>query len=70
MRAAIRASDRCRHLVVYSPPGQPFFAFEPVTNANDGFNLAARDVCDAGVVVLEPGERLIAGFTLTLTGAR
>ena len=48
MRAAIRASDRCRHLVVYSPPGQPFFAFEPVTNANDGFNLAARDVCGRG----------------------
>jgi aldose 1-epimerase len=67
VRAEIRASDRCRHLVVYSPPGLPFFAFEPVTNANDGFNLAARGLCAAGVVVLEPGERLEAGFTLTVS---
>lgn len=70
VRAALRASDRCRHLVVYSPSDQPFFAFEPVTNANDGFNLAAHHVCDAGVVVLEPGERLVAGFTLTVTSTR
>ncbi|HVP31165.1 MAG TPA: aldose 1-epimerase [Myxococcota bacterium] len=65
--ATLEASARCRHLVIYSPAGQPFFAFEPVTNANDGFNLLARGGYDDGVVVLAPGEALEAGFTLRIT---
>lgn len=65
--ATIRASERCRHLVIYSPSGRDFFAFEPVTNANDGFNLAARGIGEPGVVVLAPGERLEAWFEMTLS---
>ncbi len=70
LAASIRASDVCRHLVVYSPAGQPFFAFEPVTHANDGFNLLARGIPGAGVVVLNPGESLTAGFTMTVEEIR
>jgi aldose 1-epimerase len=62
--ATLEASERCRHVVIYSPAGQPFFAFEPVTNANDGFNLMARGDCEDGVVVLAPGETLEAAFRL------
>ena len=47
-----------RHLVLYVPAGEPFFAVEPVSNANDGFNLLARGVADSGVRVLAPGETL------------
>jgi len=50
------------HLVVYVPPGKDFFCVEPVSNANDGFNLLERGVSGTGVRVLEPGERL-AGTT-------
>jgi len=61
---AIEASPALRHLVVYSPRDTPFFAFEPVSNANDGFNLAEQGMTGTGVVVLEPGERLEGSFTL------
>jgi aldose 1-epimerase len=47
-----------RHLVVFIPPGLDFFCVEPVSNANDGFNLFERGVEGTGVRVLEPGESL------------
>jgi aldose 1-epimerase len=46
------------HVVIYTPPGQDFFCVEPVSNANDAFNMAARGVADTGTVVLAPGEGL------------
>ncbi len=59
------------HAVVYAPNaggGHPesFVAVEPVTNANDGFNLLARGVEETGVKVLEPGERLDAGWEISM----
>lgn len=42
--------------ILYSPVGKPYFAVEPVTNTNDGFNLYAQGVPETGVFVLEPGE--------------
>jgi len=66
--ATLEASPRVRHAVIYSPAGQPFFAFEPVTNANDGFNLMARGDCEDGVVVLAPGETLAVSFRLRVEG--
>lgn len=62
--ATLEASAALRHLVVYSPAGQPFFALEPVTNANDGFNLAEQGMPGTGAVTLAPGERLEAVFSL------
>lgn len=55
------------HLVMYMPVGQSFIALEPVTNANDGFNLAATGAHDHGVFVLEPGEmrEAMSGYTIT-----
>jgi aldose 1-epimerase len=52
------------NIVVYVPPGKPYFAVEPVTNANDGFNLYERGVRGSGVFVLEPGEERSAEFVL------
>ena len=42
--------------IFYAPEGKPFFAIEPVTNTNDGFNLFERGVPGTGVFILEPGE--------------
>ncbi|MEY4950281.1 MAG: hypothetical protein RL698_2492 [Pseudomonadota bacterium] len=56
--ATIDASEPFRHLVLYVPPGEDFFAVEPVSNANDGFNLFAAGVAGSGVRVLLPGESL------------
>jgi aldose 1-epimerase len=45
-----------RHTIVYTPLSKPFFAVEPVTNTNDGFNLYDQGIEGTGVFVLEPGE--------------
>ena len=55
------------HVVVYIPTGQTYFAVEPVTHVNDGFNLFEKGVDGTGVRVLEPGEELVASHTFTVT---
>jgi aldose 1-epimerase len=62
----VEATPAFSHVILYSPPGEPFFALEPVTNANDGFNLLAAGQADTGVVVLEPGEALEADVLFQL----
>jgi aldose 1-epimerase len=66
VRAVMEATPQLRHVIVYSPEGKPFFALEPVSNANDGFNLFASGQSGTGVVVLAPGERLEGGFSLRI----
>lgn len=60
----MQASNNCQHLVLFNPDAD-YFAVEPVTNANDGFNLQAKGV-DAGVATLQPGETLMAHMHLQL----
>lgn len=57
-------SPACRHLVLYNPLDKPYFAVEPVTNANNGINLYSGGEPDSGVVILPPDECLEASFTL------
>jgi aldose 1-epimerase len=52
-------------LVVYTPPGQPFFCAEPVSHITDAFNLAAAGRPDTGMLTLGPGESATATLTLT-----
>jgi aldose 1-epimerase len=52
------------HVIIYTPPGKPFFAVEPVTHANDGFNLIAAGQLDTGVRVLRPGAQLSGTFRI------
>ncbi len=52
-------------LVIYSPPGQPFFCAEPVSHTTDAINLAAAGRTDTGLLVLEPGQTVRAAVTLT-----
>jgi aldose 1-epimerase len=53
--------------VVYVPQeGKPFFAVEPVTNTNDGFNLFEAGTPGTGVFVLAPGESRSATFSLSV----
>lgn len=64
--AEIDADAPLRHLILYTPPGKPFFAVEPVTNANDGFNLFAKGIPDSGVEVIGPGETLSVRFRIRI----
>lgn len=54
-RLHIAADAVFGHCIVYIPTGQPHFAFEPVSNMNDGINRMDQDV-DHGMFVLQPGE--------------
>jgi aldose 1-epimerase len=65
--AEIECDAALSHLIVYTPPGKAFFAVEPVSNANNGFNLLAAGIEGSGVAVLGPGEELRARFGLSIT---
>ena len=54
----IEAEPVFGHLVIYVPEDEDFFCVEPVSNANDGFNLFDRGVPGTGVRVLAAGETL------------
>ncbi|CDX28923.1 Aldose 1-epimerase (fragment) [Mesorhizobium plurifarium] len=49
----IEAEAPLDFLVLYTPPGEPFFCAEPVSNITDAFNRLEED---AGCMVLAPGE--------------
>ena len=65
VRLRFRCSDLCQHLVLYNPP-HPYFAVEPVTNANNGVNLYQQEDASSGVCVLEPGESMQGRFDLAI----
>jgi len=50
------ADSLFKHFVLFTPPNKPFFALEPVTNTNDGFNLYAKNINNTGVFLLKPNQ--------------
>ncbi len=66
VRAHFDCSRELGHLVLYNPVGSPYFAVEPVTNANNGVNLLANGDTTSGIRVLQPGQNLEACFRLRL----
>lgn len=62
-RIHLYADPVYQHLLLFTPTDKPFFAVEPVSNANDGFNLLARGAAHHGVVILAPGETLTGEIT-------
>lgn len=66
----LKASRDLDHLVVFTPTTEsgplPWFCVEPVTIANDGFNLHARGI-PSGTRVLEPGATLDTTLTIAVT---
>jgi len=65
IRLRYQASANCAHLILFNPP-KPYFAVEPVTNANNGVNLLAQGDQTSGIQTVEPGETLRADFTVTV----
>jgi aldose 1-epimerase len=65
-RLTMGAEDVFTHVVVYIPRDKPFFAVEPVTNANNAFALHERGTPRSGLVVLAPGDSLQGSFWLDL----
>jgi aldose 1-epimerase len=61
VRLRYQVSAACRHLILFNP-AKPYFAAEPVTNANNGVNLLAAGDPTSGIRTLQPGETLTATF--------
>lgn len=57
----MQSSEACRYLVLFNPD-MPHFAVEPVSNANDAFNLSSQNI-DSGTQTLAPEEL----FSVTMT---
>jgi aldose 1-epimerase len=55
-----------KHVLLFAPEGKPFFAVEPQTNANDGFNLYDRGIAENGVFELAPGDSKSGTVTLRI----
>lgn len=55
-----------RHFALYAPSEEPYFALEPVTQVNDGFNMHEAGDTNSGVFVLESGEQRQASLFLRL----
>lgn len=55
-----------RHVILYSPQGKSYFALEPVTHANDAFNMLADGSSSSGTAVLQPGEQLQGVFRISI----
>lgn len=55
---AVTASEGLAHLIIYTPPAEPYFCLEPVSQVPDAFALAARGHPDTGALALAPGETL------------
>lgn len=64
----LTADDIFTALVIYSPEGSPYYAIEPVTHANDGFNLYAKGISGSGVFELETNESKQGVMTFSLIG--
>ena len=60
----MRASDLCEYLVLYNPD-KPHFAIEPVSNANDAFNLSSQGI-DSGLRTLSSGDTFKVSMQLEL----
>ncbi|MCE2565972.1 aldose 1-epimerase [Komagataeibacter sp. FNDCF1] len=60
----VEAGPELGHLVVFTPPGQPYIGLEPVSNMNDGLNRAA--IADSGVRVLAPGQKMEGHIRMTV----
>lgn len=66
VKVAMHASSNMSHLVLFSPPGKPFFALEPQSQMTDGFNFLAKGEHETGVAIIRPGEELAAWFSLSV----
>ena len=66
LQLSIATEPALDHLVVYVPPARDFFCVEPVSHANNAFQLAARAVPEVGAATMEPGQAMSVAITFTV----
>ncbi len=63
----IERDEIFKHVVIYCPTGEEFFALEPVTNCNNGFNMAEEGIEDTGTIEIEPGQAVVGEIKFTVS---
>jgi len=64
IRVTFEASDAFTHIVVYSPPGRPFFCVENQTCSTDAHNLHDRGLAEeAHLLIVPPGGKAEGSVT-------
>jgi len=59
VRLTITPEEIFKHLILYCPKHEHgYFAVEPVTNCNNGFNMAEKGIQDTGTLYIEPGQSI------------
>jgi len=53
-RLRLASNDLLSHFIIHVPDTADFFCLEPVSHPTDGFNLAAQNIEDVEVLVLQP----------------
>ncbi|KAL0243278.1 hypothetical protein GEMRC1_005839 [Eukaryota sp. GEM-RC1] len=66
MKVSIQTSPNVKHFIAYNPMDKPFFALEPVVNANDAFNLMKNFGIDSGLFKLAHNETLTFEMSITV----
>ncbi|MBI5278807.1 MAG: aldose 1-epimerase [Burkholderiales bacterium] len=68
----VRIQSDLKRLVVFTNDTRDYVAIEPVSHVNNAVNLhaAGRDADELGLTVLQPGESMIAGMSISVEKAR
>jgi len=67
VKLTMEADKIFKHTILYSPKvSHEFFAVEPVTNCNNGFNMAEEGIEDTGTVYLQPGDSITGNIFLEI----
>ncbi|WP_242538651.1 aldose 1-epimerase [Trinickia acidisoli] len=64
-RLSVTVEANADYYVLYTPPGEDFFCFEPVDHPINAVNLPGG-ACEHGMTVLAPGETLAREFRFTV----
>lgn len=64
LQLTLTGSGAFRNLVIYTPPGKPYFCAEPVSHVNNAINMSGLAPSES-MAVLAPGETLSGTMTLS-----
>lgn len=63
----MEADEIFKHVILYSPKdNHEFFAVEPVTNCNNGFNMAEEGIEDTGTIYMQPGDVITGSIAISI----
>jgi aldose 1-epimerase len=63
LQLTLTGSGAFRNLVIYTPPGKPYFCAEPVSHVNNALNMTGLAPSES-MAVLAPGESVSGTMTL------